>query len=258
MKASVSMTDLLNKIDNNKTLLDKERPLTGKNLQMIKDYYKIGLTYSSNALEGNSMTMSETKVILEDGITIGGKPIRDFYETVGHSDAYDYMFKLRNANTIEEKDIKQLHYLFYKQIDEVNAGEYRKENNIITGSQYETTDFNLIDKEMKELVLWLENEKNKYHPVQLSALLHKNFVFIHPFTDGNGRTARLLMNLVLLQNGYEIAIIPPILRNEYIGLLEKSHVNDKPFIEFIAERIIETQKDMLRLFHIKQDLNASK
>lgn len=246
------MNDLFNKIDRYKTILDKERPLTGNNLQLIKDYYRIGLTYSSNALEGNSMTISETKVILEDGITIGGKPIRDFYETVGHSNAYDYMFTLKNANTIEEKDIKHLHFLFYRQIDEDKAGKYRKENNLITGSQYETTDFELIKKQMKELVLWIQNEKNKYHPVQFSALLHKKFVFIHPFADGNGRTARLLMNLTLLQNGYEIAIIPPVLRNEYIGLLEKAHVNDNPFIEFIAERIIETQRDMLRLFHIKQ------
>jgi Fic family protein len=225
------MNDLLDKIDRYKAILDKERPLTGKNLQMIKDYYRIGLTYSSNALEGNLMSMSETKVILEDGITIGGKPIKDFYETVGHSNAYDYMFTLKNSDKILESDIKQLHYLF-------------------TGSKFETTECKLINQEMKELTLWIENEKGNYHPVEFSAILHKKFVFIHPFDDGNGRTARLLMNLVLLQKGYEIAIIPPVLRSEYIGLLEKAHKIDKPFIKFIAERVIETQKDMLRLFHL--------
>jgi Fic family protein len=244
------LEDLFKKIDLYKTLLDKERPLIGNNLQRIKNYYRIGLTYSSNALEGNSMTISETKVVLEDGITIGGKPLKDFYETIGHSNAYDYMFSLKNSEKIEEKDIKQLHKLFYKQIDEANAGEYRKENNFITGSQFETTEYKLIDSEMRELALWIKKGRNNFHPVKFAALLHKKIVFIHPFDDGNGRTARLLMNLALIQKGYEIAIIPPILQSEYIELLEKSHTIDKPFIKFIAERIIETQKDMLRLFHI--------
>jgi len=245
------MEDVLNKINQNKTLLDKERPLTGRNLEMIKDYYRVGLTYSSNALEGNSMTISETKVILEDGITIGGKPIKDFYETIGHSKAYDYMFSLKNSGAITESNIKRLHYLFYNQIDETHAGEYRTINNFITGSQYPTSEYKLIGKEMKVLALWIESERKNYHPVEFSALLHNKFVFIHPFEDGNGRAARLLMNLVLLQSGYEIAIIPPVLRSEYIELLEKAHVIDKPFIRFIADRIIETQRDMLKLFHLK-------
>lgn len=244
------LNTLLNKIDKSKAKLDSERPLNTFNLKQVRDYYRIGLTYSSNALEGNSLTISETKIIIEDGLTIGGKPLKDFYETIGHSKSYDYMLQLVNENSIKESYIKELHNIFYNKIDEKNAGEYRSENVIITGSNYSVTDYKIIEKEMKELEVWCKNERDNYHPVVFSALLHKKFIFIHPFIDGNGRTARLLMNLALFQKGYELAIIPPICRNEYISLLELAHIDEKKFIYFIAERVYETGKDMLRLFNI--------
>ncbi len=244
------LEQLLKKIDINKELLLKERPLNDFNLKQIKDYYRVGLTYSSNALEGNSITLSETKVILEDGLTISGKPIKDFYETIGHANAYDFMFSIINSININEEIIKKLHYLFYNKIDNTNAGKYRKENVIITGSNYSVVDYKLIEKEIKEFEFWCQNERENYHPVVFSALVHKKMIFIHPFIDGNGRTARLLMNLALLQKGYELAIIPPICRNEYIKYLELAHKNDKEFTQFIAERVYETSKDMIRLFNI--------
>jgi Fic family protein len=101
---------------------------------------------------------------------------------------------------------------------------------------------------MKSLIPHIEKFRKEHHPVKAAALIHKEFVFIHPFTDGNGRTARLLMNLILLQEGYSIAIIPPITRREYIDSLELAHQNDEEFIHFIARMIRETQKDYLRLF----------
>jgi Fic family protein len=103
---------------------------------------------------------------------------------------------------------------------------------------------------MDGLFQWIATEREKFHPVVFAAQLHKRFVFIHPFKDGNGRIARLIMNTALIQDGYLLAVIPPVLRHEYIELLEKAHRDDKPFVQFIAERVIESQKEIMRLLHM--------
>lgn len=238
-------------IDLYKKEIDKLRPFEGKMLEQIKAYYKIGLTWSSNALEGNSYTESETKVLLEDGLTVGGKPIKDTFEVLGHGKAYNFMFTLLNNKEITEEHIITMHRLLYNDIEPDYAGKYRDMNVIITGSNYFVTDFNNIQHEMNRLLMWIKEDRQHYHLVEFAALLHKRFVFIHPFKDGNGRVARLLMNTVLIKDGYLLAIIPPILRNEYISLLEKAHKNDKQFIEFIAERVKESEKEILRLLHVE-------
>lgn len=238
-------------IDLYKKEIDKLRPFEGEMLGQIKAYYKIGLTWSSNALEGNTYTESETKVLLEDGLTVGGKPLKETFEVIGHGKAYNFMFTLLNKKEITEEHILMMHKLFYNNIEPEYAGKYRNMNVIITGSNYSVTDFNNINNEMSKLIRWIKESRQHYHPVEFAALLHKKFVFIHPFKDGNGRVARLLMNTSLIQDGYLLAIIPPILRNEYISLLEKAHKNDRQFIDFIAERVKESQKEIMRLLHIE-------
>ncbi len=237
-------------IDTYKKEIDKQRPFKGDMLQQIKDYYRIGLTWTSNALEGNTYTESETKILLEDGLTVGGKPIKDTFEVLGHGKAYDFMFTLLANKEITEEHVMMMHKLFYNDIEPNYAGKYRDMNVIITGSNYPVTDYKNIKNEMKSLFHWIKENRQHYHPVEFAALLHKQFIFIHPFKDGNGRVARLLMNTALIQNGYLLAIIPPILRNDYISLLEKAHINDKQFIDFIAERVIESEKEIMRLLHI--------
>jgi len=241
------MKDILDEVDKLKQEISKLRPLDEHLLKQIKQYYRVGLTYASNALEGNSLTEPETKIVLEDGITIGGKPLRDHYEAVGHSEAFDSMYQLAQKKDISEIDIKNLHKLFYRRIDEVNAGEYRKVKVIITGSKYPLPYPDEVPPRMRDFTSRLEDLRKQKHPVEFSALAHKEFVFIHPFVDGNGRVARLLMNLILLQEGYNIAVIPPVLRQEYIQTLEGAHKDDKKFIEFIARVVRETQQDYLRL-----------
>lgn len=238
------------KIDKLKDSIDKIRPFEGDMLEQLRAYYRVGLTYSSNALEGNTLTISETKVLLEDGMTIGGKPLRCTFEALGHAKAYDFMFTLLRKREISENDILAMHRLFYSDIDAKVAGVYRDKTVFITGSEYPVTDVKNIQAEMAEFIKWANTQRNNYHPVEFAALLHKRFVFIHPFIDGNGRMTRLLMNTALIQDGYMMAIIPPILRAEYIALLEKAHKDDKPFIEFIADRVYETQKEIIRLLHI--------
>lgn len=241
------MKDLLEKIDSLQREINKYRPFDEPMLGQLKSYYRIGLTYSSNALEGNSLTETETKVVLEDGLTIGGKPMRDHLEALGHSQAYDFMFSLIKQNLFTEQDVLTLHRLFYRQIDDHQAGRYRRQRVFISGSQYPVPDWPDVPQLMADWLKRLPEQKKRLHPVELAAQAHKEFVFIHPFIDGNGRVARLLTNLVLLQAGYLIAIIPPITRAAYMSSLERAHTDDAAFRRFIAERELETQKDYLRL-----------
>lgn len=225
-------------------------PLDSDMLSQIRGYYRVWLTWTSNALEGNSLTESETKVLLEDGLTVGGKPLRDVLEAVDHAKAYDYMFTLLGDHRIDEQTVLRLHDLFYRNIEPDYAGRYRDLKVVITGSHYPTTAPEKLEWEMGRLFEWAEQERGQLHPVEFAAQLHKRFVFIHPFKDGNGRVARLLMNTALIQDGYLPAVIPPILRTEYISLLERAHRDDHDFVQFIAERELESQKEILRLFQI--------
>lgn len=253
----------IEKLDLYQNTINELRPFEGEMLKQIKDFYRVGLTWTSNALEGNSLTESETKVLIEDGLTVGGRPLRDMFEAVDHAKAYDYMFTLLGNKEIIEKDILYLHKLFYQNIEEKFAGRYRDIPVFITGSNYPVTKVENIQSEIEDLCKWITTERKNYHPIEFAALLHKKFVFIHPFKDGNGRVARLLMNTTLIQDGYLPALIPPILRTEYISLLEKAHEDDSLFINFIVERELESQKDFLRLLHIplpklEQDNNGMK
>ncbi len=168
-------------------------------------------------------------------------------EATGHARAYDYIYTIALGEPIGEEQIKTIHRLFYSQIDMEKAGDYRHERVIITGSANPTPAQDKIPQLMSSFVRWLAQKEDKLHPVEFAAQAHKRFVFIHPFIDGNGRVARLLMNLCLIRKGYTIGIIPPVLRNEYIHLLEKAHKDDKPFVNFIVERVEETQKDLIRM-----------
>jgi Fic family protein len=240
--------NLFEQIDKLQTEINQHRPLDAYLRKQIKDYYRIGLTYSSNALEGNTLTESETKIVIEEGITIGGKPLKDHCEAIGHSEAFDFIFQLAGRNDITEGEIKKIHKIFYGHVDLKQAGKYRKRKAFITGSKYPLPLPENISSLMHEFAQNLINWRKEKHPVEFSAIAHKELVFIHPFIDGNGRVSRLLMNLILLQGGYNITIIPPVLRQEYIQSLEIAHYNDKPFIELIARAVIETQRDYLRLF----------
>lgn len=243
-----SLASLLNEIDLLKKEIDVRRPFDPGLLKQIREYYRIGLTYTSNALEGNTLTESETKIVLEEGITIGGKPLNDHLEALGMSDAYNFLYTSYEQKAFTEQMIKQFHYLFYYRIDEAEAGQYRKKKVFLTGSHYPLPDPKDVPYLMAEWIEIAKDQRKELHPVVFAALTHKDFVFIHPFIDGNGRVARLIMNLILLQEGYTIAIIPPITRARYIAALEKAHTDDKDFIEFIAEMVRESQRDYLRLF----------
>ncbi len=241
-------TPVLKKIDALRDKIDAHRPLDSHMLKQVREYFRIGMTYSSNALEGNSLTETETKIVIEDGITIGGKPVRDHLEALGHSEAYDLLFRLAKNQEITEANVKELHRLFYYRIDAKQAGKYRKRRIIITGTDFIPPAPEKIPALMSAFVEKIPDQRVKRHPVEFAAIIHKELVTIHPFIDGNGRVARLLMNLALFQAGYPVAIIPPVLRRDYLDTLNKTHKGDDgPFINFISGVCYESAKEYLRL-----------
>jgi len=247
---------LLKRIDNTKDKINEKRPLVEREIKELDAYYRIGTTYTSNALEGNSLTLTETKVLLEDGLTVGGKPLRDSYEAIGHAEAYDFMIKTaRSANFIfTEETILKLHKLFYKLLDENTAGVYRTVQVFITGTDYIPPPPDKVPLLMKTLTEDLLKMWDREHPINLAAYIHQRFVDIHPFEDGNGRTARLLMNLILINRGYQIVSVPPVLRHDYINAISAGRRSGSKIggalAKFIAECEIEAQKDFCRMFHI--------
>ncbi len=240
-------------IDRNKAAIDKYRPFEGEMLKQTQDYYRVGTTWTSNAIEGNTLTESETKILLEDGLTVGGKPLRYTYEAIGHGKAYDYMFTLLKSGKITLQNILTIHGLFYQSIDAENAGNYRNQPIFVSGTDYVFPLPEELPEKMQELEKWIEAERENYHPVEFAALLHLKFVTIHPFIDGNGRTARLLTNLALIQKDYLPVIVPPILKLDYNGYIRlyQNKGDASKFVEFIAEQEVETQKEMMRLLQIK-------
>jgi len=253
----MAIKDLLKKIDNYAAAIRAYRPLSEAEVKELDAYYRIGTTYTSNALEGNSLSLSETKVLLEDGITVGGKPIRDCYEATGHAKAYDYMLTLARSGglSVTEDIIRRLHYLFYNGIDPDNAGKYRRGQVFITGTEYLPPTAEDVPRYMAAFVQELAEKQEELHPVELAAYAHRRLVDIHPFQDGNGRSARLLMNLILINQGYCIVSIPPVLRHDYIVALQQAqrerNPSDEAFVKIIAECEIESQKDYCRMFRIK-------
>ncbi|MGF7145188.1 Fic family protein [Anaerotaenia torta] len=185
---------------------------------------------------------------------MGGKPIRDCYEAMGHGDAYNFMLELARQQdmTVTEEVIKKLHKLFYQKVDADLAGQYRTIQIYISGTEYIPPSPEEVPRLMKHLTDLLQASKRTLHPIELAAMAHRRFVDIHPFVDGNGRTARLLMNLILVNTGYGVVSIPPVLRNDYINALALSRMQDNidPFSQLIAECVIETERDYCRLLRL--------
>ncbi len=228
--------------------LNKHRPLKKHILNELKEYFRINLTYTTNALEYNTLSEVETKIVIMDGITINGKPLKHHLEAIGHSEAYDYMLKLTKKHVITEQDIKKMHNTFYYRIDKKNAGKYRKVKVYIQNAEHIPPPPEHINDLMSDLISRMPDLKKQLHPVEYSARLHAELANIHPFVDGNGRTARLLMNLALLQSGYNIAVIPPVVRTDYIMAIAKTDKGGyTDFYNFISQMVYETTKDYLRM-----------
>lgn len=231
------------KYDQMKDKLNGFRPLSDELVKNLHDNLVLDWTYHSNAIEGNTLTLKETKVALE-GITVGGKTLREHFEAINHKDAIFYLEDIvSEKKPLTEWLIKSIHQLILKNIDDKNAGKYRDINVRIVGADHVPPGHYQLDELMADLIKQYQNWQNK-HPIEQAARLHGEFVKIHPFTDGNGRTSRLLMNLILMQNGFPAAVLPVERRLEYYNALDLAHTTGdyEPFIKLVGEIVEEAFK----------------
>ena len=237
-----------NEVDQLKTELDSKRPIPKETLRSLEESINLEWTYNSNGIEGNTLTLKETQVVLE-GITVGGKSIKEHLEAINHEKAILYLNDLvKEKNPITEWNIKSVHRLVLKDIDDENAGRYRRENVTIKGATHIPPDYLKVQELMEKLILNYKNW-NDFHPIIQAALLHGELVRIHPFIDGNGRTSRLLMNLDLMNYGYNPVIIKKEDRLEYYEALDKAHTtgNYTDFVKLITKLEVEMLKKYLKL-----------
>ena len=228
------------KLDELKLKLDSFRPLNPYIVKNLHEDLVLRWTYHSNAIEGNTLTLKETKVALE-GITIGGKTLREHFEAINHKDAILFMEDLaQKEERLSEYSIKQIHSLILKNIDDENKGKYRTTNVIISGAEHKPPQSFEVQSKMQEFIKKYNENITKLHPIELASFVHIEFVKIHPFIDGNARTSRLLMNLELIKAGFPPVVIELEDRLEYYKALDIAHTeNDyKPFLE-LMKKVVE-------------------
>jgi len=242
--------DVFKEIDEKMKIVNKVRPFEGTHFKQINNYFKVKTTHSSNAIEGNPHTLEETKTIIENGIKIERYSQYQYSEIEGHGQAYDYMFSLINKKGLAEKEILKSHLLFGIDNKKFTApGKYRKLDIVIKDSKKTLPKFEDVPNKMLEYISWINKERSKYHPVMFASEANRKFGNIHPFTEGNGRISRLIMNTCLYQEKYFPVAIPILRRKEYFDLIEED--NGKNLGAFIAEIELQTIKDLIRFLHIK-------
>ena len=226
-------------IDDLKAKLDQHRPLSPAIVKNLHEDLILRWTYHSNAIEGNTLTLLETKVVLE-GITVGGKALREHFEAINHRDAILYVEDIIKKNEpFSEWQIRNIHQLILKNIDNENAGRYRQQNVLISSATTNPPDYTLLNDKMAQFIDWYNTDAHKLHPLERAAKVHAEFVGIHPFIDGNGRTSRLLMNLELLKTGYPPSVITVDHRLAYYEALDQWMDNTEPFINLVTAVVLD-------------------
>ncbi|HAK89569.1 MAG TPA: cell filamentation protein Fic [Nitrospiraceae bacterium] len=228
-------------LDEKLSLLNSYRPLPQASVRKLREQFGIEMTYNSNAIEGNSLTLKETFLVIKEGLTIKGKPLSDHIEAKNHTEALEYLYELidkDSRSTISERLIRELNHIVMRDIDKEWAGRYRNSNVIIGGADHTPPEALDVPLLMQELIDLVRRKKKVLHPVELAAVLHHRLVNIHPFLDGNGRTSRLAMNIILMQSGFPLAVILKNDRKKYYRTLaEADRGNYPPFVRFIAQAV---------------------
>jgi Fic family protein len=246
-----------------KKRLDKTRPLPPTLVTRLKEQMTIEYAYNSNAIEGNTLTLQETKLVIEEGITINGKSISETLEAKNHPEAIKYIENLVTGRSeIDEETVLHTHKLIMSNIAE-DAGHYRITQVRITGASFMPPPSSEVRHRINELLKWQKENPDEYTPIELAAVFHHRFVQIHPFTEGNGRTARLLMNAILMKTGYPfITIMPKRDRPKYLkALMEADLGSASTFVNFVArcvERALDTYLEAIEEPEILTLTEASK
>ena len=230
---------LLERIERKKSQLDTLRPLPTAVVNLLREQILVEWIYNSNAIEGSTVTLQETRLILETGLTIGGKTLREHFEVTNHRDAIQYVEQLvADQEKITQFHVRQIHKLVLSQIDVASAGNYRTTQVQIVGTRHIPPEAWEIPAQMTAWGKWLTKAEKSMHPVFLAALAHHHLVKIHPFVDGNGRTARLVMNLILMQNGYPPTVILRTDRQSYYRVLSLADDDkEKSLINFVGKAV---------------------
>jgi Fic family protein len=228
------------------------KPLNHTQLERIREFFKVEYTYESNRIEGNTLTLQETSLVVNEGLTISGKSMREHLEAINHAEAVDFILDLAGRQVdLSQRTLLELHGLILKSIDRENAGRYRRVPVRIAGSRHEPPQPYLLEKMMEDYFLFYHQQKGSLHPVILAADAHERLVSIHPFIDGNGRTARLVMNLILLRDGYTIANLKGdrFSRLRYYQALETVQVDNEPehFYHIVADAELASLRAHLAL-----------
>ena len=240
-------------------------PLDADFVVKLREWFRIRNIYHSNAIEGSQLTIGETRLVVEQGLTISGKPLEDSLAASNLAHALDYFEQLatRSSEPILARDVRLIHQAVLKDIDDRNAGMYRTGNVVISGSAYPPPDANQVPAEMGRFTDWLKlitapDYSDSVDPLSLACAAHAWFVRIHPFIDGNGRTARLIMNLILIRRGYPLTIIPSDSRLRYYEALEESQTGDlTPFLQFVHELTADSMDEYETLANAQQATAAA-
>lgn len=230
---------LLARLEHKKAQLDALRPLPAAAVARLKEQLTIEWIYNSNAIEGSTLTLRETQLILQTGLTIGGRSLREHFEVINHKDAITYVEDLSEQNTpLSAFHVRQIHKLVLSRIDDENAGQYRRTQVRIAGAQHIPPEAWEILQRMQDWETWLHQAGQELHPVTLAAQAHHQLVAIHPFVDGNGRTARLVMNLVLFRYGYPPTVLLRVNRRQYYRVLMQADAGQpEPLANFVGKAV---------------------
>lgn len=236
--------NLKNLLEERLKSLNKLRPISKTLLLKLKERFDVEMTYNSNAIEGNALTLKETYWVIQHGITVKGKPLKDHLEAKNHKEALDFLYEMieHNSNfTFSEHLVKELHSLIIQDIDKNIAGRYRNVDVFITGTEHRPPTAIEVPFKMRELINWAKKNYKKMYIVEFAAIFHHKFVHIHPFQDGNGRTGRLLMNIFLMRYGFPLAIIQKNDRKKYYRVLEMAdNENYKSLVLFVAQAVLRS------------------
>ncbi|MBK8701040.1 MAG: Fic family protein [Saprospiraceae bacterium] len=243
---------LVTRVDALKKQWQKVKHVKGIRKQKMEEYFSIQYTYESNRIEGNTLTHGETMLVIKEGITISGKSVNEHLEAINHQEAITLLAELvQKKIAYTPYVLSQLHGLILRGIDRKNAGVCRSVEVSITGSAHVPPQPWHVPKLMEDYFHFYAQNEKQLHPVILAAEMHERLVSIHPFVDGNGRTARLVMNLILLSHGYPIAILKgdPDSRQRYYKALEMAQTEDKPgdFYRLVLEVLISSMLEHITL-----------
>lgn len=207
-----------------KQVLQSSRPLPTIALHKIRESLSVEWTYNSNGIEGNTLSLRETQMVLQEGITVKGKSLREHFETHNHDKAIDYLFSIINDDyKLRSIDILSLHGLVLRSIEEDFAGRIRNGGVRITGANFTPPNANKVSDLLDELIDFVNTNPQQLNDIELATVFHHKLVWIHPFFDGNGRTVRLAMNLLLMRSGFPPAIILKNDRIKYYKALNQAN-----------------------------------